>query len=361
MDTIVYKENTKGYKVLTPAGYKTFAGIRCLGNKPIYRVQFENEFWLECTSNHKLFVSDTVRKHLDELVPGDIVLSKSGPIQILTIVDTGKVQLVYDLVEVDGGHRYYTNGVLSSNCEFIIYDETLINPIFLTEMAGIDPVSKQGQVRWYKRPERNNVYIVSLDPSLGTGGDPSAIQVLELPSMKQVAEWQHNKTPVQQQVKIMAEIVKSIFEIIGTESDIYYSVENNTLGEAALVAIEEYGEEKIRGVFLSEPGKASASRRYRKGFNTTNKSKISACAKLKQLIETRKLHIASKSLISELKTFVASGNSFAAKIGETDDLVMSMLLAVRMAVFLREFDPNLDEHLKEVADEMVMPMPFIMI
>jgi hypothetical protein len=38
-----------------------------------------------------------------------------------------------------------------------------------------------------------------------------------------------------------------------------------------------------------------------------------------------------------------------------------MLLAVRMAVFLREYDPNLDEKLKDVADEMLMPMPFIMI
>ena len=246
-------------------------------------------------------------------------------------------------------------------CEFIIYDETLINPIFLTEMAGIDPVSKQGQVRWYKKPERGNVYIVALDPSLGTGGDPSAIQVIELPSMKQVAEWQHNKTPVQQQVRILAEITKSIYEVVGTETDIYHSVENNTLGEAALVSIDEYGEQNIRGVFLTEPGKASVNRRYRKGFNTSNKTKLSACAKLKQLVETRKLHIASKSLISELKTFVASGSGYAAKAGETDDLVMSMLLAVRMAVFLREFDPNLDEKLKDVADEIIMPMPFIMI
>ena len=54
-------------------------------------------------------------------------------------------------------------------------------------------------------------------------------------------------------------------------------------------------------------------------------------------------------------------NSYKAKIGETDDLVMAMLLAVRMAVFLREFDPKLDEKLKDDSEEMLMPMPFIMI
>lgn len=246
-------------------------------------------------------------------------------------------------------------------CEFIIYDETLISPLFLTEMAGIDPMSKQGQVRWYKKPEKGNVYIVALDPSLGTGGDPSAIQVLELPSMQQVAEWQHNKTPVQQQVRILSEITKGLAEIVNTDTDIYYSVENNTLGEAALVAIDEFGEEKIRGVFLSEPKKIGGGTRHRKGFTTTNKSKLTACSKLKNLIETRKLHVASKGLVSELKTFIAKGNGFAAKEGETDDLVMSMILAVRMATFLREYDPNLDEKLKDSSEEIILPMPFIMI
>jgi hypothetical protein len=32
-----------------------------------------------------------------------------------------------------------------------------------------------------------------------------------------------------------------------------------------------------------------------------------------------------------------------------------------MAVFLREFDPNLDSKLKDGHDDIIMPMPFIMI
>ena len=172
---------------------------------------------------------------------------------------------------------------------------------------------------------------------------------------------QHNKTPVQTQIKILSEITKTLVESTKSNNDVYYSVENNTLGEAALIAISEFGEENIKGIFLSEPKKPGASRVYRKGFTTTNKSKLSACAKLKNLIETRKLHIASKALVSELKTFIASGSGYAAKLGETDDLVMSLILAVRMAVFLREFDPNLDEKLKDDRDDIIMPMPFIMI
>ncbi len=245
-------------------------------------------------------------------------------------------------------------------CEFIIYDETLINPIHLAEMAGLDPIEKQGQVRWYKRPERDRTYVVALDPSLGTGSDPAAIQVYEMPGLKQVAEWRDNKTPVQRQISILREIVKYISDTVGTVNNVYYSVENNTLGEAALIVINEIGEENFAGVFLSEPARAGNVRRYRKGFNTTNKTKLAACAKLKSLIESRRMTIASKALISELKTFVASGQSYAAKIGEHDDLVMSTILALRMVQMLQSFDANLDAELKE-QHEFIEPMPFIMI
>jgi hypothetical protein len=227
-------------------------------------------------------------------------------------------------------------------------------------MAGIDPIERQGQVRWYKRPEKDRTYVVALDPSLGTGSDPAALQVFEMPGLKQVAEWCDNKTVVQRQVRIMQEICEYLAGITGT-TNVYYSVENNTLGEAALVAINELGEENIKGTFLSEPRKGAAGVRYRKGFTTTNKSKLSACSKFKSLIETKRLHIASKALISELKTFVAHGTSFAAKVGEHDDLVMSALLAIRMIMMLQQFDSGLDTELKDSIDTFIEPMPFIMI
>ena len=245
-------------------------------------------------------------------------------------------------------------------CEFIIYDETLINPIHLMEMAGIDPYEKQGQIRWYKKPQKDHTYIVGLDPSLGTGSDPAAIQVFELPGLKQVAEWSHNRTIIQRQVVIMQEICQYLANVTGN-NNVYYSVENNTLGEAALVVIAQMGEENIPGTFLTEPKRGASGVRYRKGFTTTNKSKLSACAKLKSLVETRKLHIASKALISELKTFVAAGTSYAAKIGEHDDLVMATLLVIRMIMLLQQFDSSMDAELRDSIDSFIEPMPFIMI
>jgi len=245
-------------------------------------------------------------------------------------------------------------------CEFLIYDETLVNSVKLVEMQGSDPYMTMGQTRWYKDIDPRCTYLVALDPSLGTGGDYGAIQVYEMPEMVQVAEWHHNETPVQQQVKHMREILRYIQdrgEEKGAVPQIYYSVENNNIGEAALIVIGDIGEENFPGLFLSEPIRKGHVRKFRKGFNTTHRSKITACSILKNMIETNKMKIHSKPLISELKTFVATGLGFKAKSGEHDDLVSSTLLIVRMAEVLADWDPQVYEKMTERITEESMPMP----
>jgi hypothetical protein len=243
-------------------------------------------------------------------------------------------------------------------CEFIINDETLIAPAKLLDLSGHEPMYKIGQVRWYQRPRKDRTYVVALDPSLGTGGDPAAIQVFEANTTEQIAEWRHNRTTIPEQVRILSDICKHINETVQDPKNIYFSLENNTIGEAALISVAEYGEENIEGYFLSEPA-SSGNRRYRKGFNTSHKQKLAACNKLKILIETGRMKIRSSSLVSELKTFVASGMSYAAKIGETDDLVMSTLLAVRMLVLLQTFDTSIDNQMRDHGEILDPPMPFI--
>ena len=246
--------------------------------------------------------------------------------------------------------------------EFIAFDETLIDSLKLATMEAKDPYAKQGQVRWYKPLIPGHIYMVALDPSLGTGGDSAAIQVYELPGMNQVAEWQHNKTPIQQQVRIVQQLVNQIQKETDGKSEIYWSMENNTLGEAGLVMVEEIGEENFAGTFLSESKKHGNTRSFRKGFTTTHKSKLSSCAKLKQWVETDKIEIASKPLLRELKTFIARGNSFAAKEGEHDDLVMALVLIVRMALEITKYEEDAFEYLGTSDDDDYdepMPMSFL--
>ena len=242
-------------------------------------------------------------------------------------------------------------------CEFIINDETLIAPTTLIDLDGHEPIRKTGEVRWYRHPRPDAIYVMALDPSLGTGGDPAAIQVFEAGTTEQVAEWRNNRTTIPEQIRILADIVREINSVVNDPQRVYYSVENNTIGEAALISISEYGEENIQGYFLSD-NSVVGQRRRRKGFNTTPKSKLTACNKFKVLLESRRMQIHSKPLISELKTFVAHGVSYAAKPGETDDLVMSTILIVRMLMLLQTYHAELDQHIKDHTDTIIEPMPF---
>jgi len=249
------------------------------------------------------------------------------------------------------------------DCEFIIYDETLIAPIKLSDLQGIEPIERHGHVRWFDKITKNKAYVVALDPAMGTGGDYAAIEVFQLPEMKQVGEWQHNSTPIQGQIRILKQIIENIAEQLKQQGilqpEIYYSIENNSIGEAGIVAISDIGEENIPGTFLSESIRKGHVRKFRKGYNTTHLSKVTTCAKFKQMVENDTLKINSKNLISELKNFVASGNTFNAKPGEHDDLIMATLLAIRMANTISAWDQNLFERLRDSEEELTMPMPII--
>jgi len=242
-------------------------------------------------------------------------------------------------------------------CEFVIADETLVNSMKLITMESKDPNGKMGQVRIYKYPQQQSAYVVGWDPSLGTGGDPAAIQVFKLPELEQVAEWQHNKTDIQGQLRTLVSILKWLQDETNGSAEIYWSVENNTIGEAALISVREFGEEHIPGTFVQEIRRAGQSR-GRRGFNTTHKSKITACMRLKNYVESDKMTIYSHNLLRELKNFIARGASFAAKDGETDDLVMATILVLRMTEVVMTWDTGTYDRLVNAGtDEVLRPMP----
>ena len=71
------------------------------------------------------------------------------------------------------------------------------------------------------------------------------------------------------------------------------------------------------------------------------------------------MQLNSKSLITELKSFIAAGFSFKAKSGDHDDLVSALLLIVRMSQLVADWDPRVFETLSGVhtADDYEAPLP----
>jgi len=105
-------------------------------------------------------------------------------------------------------------------CEFLVFDETLINSLHLATMEGKSPMMNMGQTRWYKKVKKDATYAIALDPAMGTGGDYAAIQVFELPSYEQVAEWRHNTTAIPAQIRIMTDIARYLEQECGSANSI---------------------------------------------------------------------------------------------------------------------------------------------
>ena len=256
-------------------------------------------------------------------------------------------------------------------CEFITDADTLINPLALTRLKASQPAFTLGTVRFYKDIDPSKTYIVSLDPSAGVGKDFSTIQIFEMPTMIQVGEWMHNKTPPREQIRVLQNILKFLrqkmtkvgYSDTDTEPNIFWSFENNSYGEAIISLVLEIGEDQFPGTLINEPKKQGHIKKFRRGLNTTNRNKVTACTKLKTFIDTDRMKINSAGLIYQLKNFVSSGVGFAGKPGVNDDLVMATVIVIRIMELCKDWGAYDSDILRESIDEddEEPPMPLIFI
>lgn len=220
-------------------------------------------------------------------------------------------------------------------CQFLSSDPLLIDTVVLANLTQkaeqYKPVAVAGEIVFYKEPTAGVTYLVGMDVSTGSGKDFTAISVLEFPSLDQVAEFRSNTMSS----VIAYHMLKKLLRILERAGgNVYFSVENNGVGEGVMALMEADDDPIETSEFISETGKA------RKGMTTTGKTKIKACLTLKEMIERGVINIRSKTLVAELKSFVRAKGSYAAKTGATDDLVMATIIAIRLLEEIATFDQD---------------------
>lgn len=246
-------------------------------------------------------------------------------------------------------------------CSFVSGDSTLISPMVLAGLRKfVRPprfVDRWG-ARWFEEIHPNMAYAVVLDPSEGIDLDDACIQVWEVPRMVQVAEWNSNQVDQIEQTKMLRRILKRIFMVQQNDPehdgavDIYYSVERTGLGIGILNAIELMDDATFPGWLVDSTqtsinvrgsgGGSDAINRFR-GLITSMSSKKRYATEFKSLVERGLFLPRSADLISQMKTFVKKGNSWAAKEGCKDDIVMSGVLMCHLIEEVRYHEPDLDE------------------
>ena len=123
------------WEVLTPEGYKDFSGIIEL-EKETLTINFEDSTTLVGSLSHRVLLENDTMVELQSLLIGDILIARHG-VAIVKSIDLNPKQKVYDLVEVQStNHQYYTNGLISHNCDEMAFIPNRIQTDF---MAGTAP------------------------------------------------------------------------------------------------------------------------------------------------------------------------------------------------------------------------------
>jgi hypothetical protein len=127
---------------------------------------------------------------------------------------------------------------------------------------------------------------------------------------------------------------------------IYWSFENNSLGESLIALYESDENPPEDGILISQHGKK------RLGF-TTGKEKARYCMDFKNLFESGKLKVKSKNTITEMKHYIRRNGSYAARNGSTDDTLAAHLIMIRILGELVTFEDSAYSLLYDGADEFL--------
>ena len=206
-------------------------------------------------------------------------------------------------------------------CHFLSSEAMLISSMVLSTIKPKQHVRELKEFKLWDSFSPEKSYIVAVDPSTGIDNDFSVIEVFEFPTMIQVGEFRSNTCNTTQLYQALKGILL-MMERVGCQ--IFYSSENNGIGEGLLVCIENDENAPEHAEFITQADSKRA------GFGTTNKSKIKACIKLREMFESGKIEIKSEHLLFELKNFIRTKASYEAQPGATDDCISAVLVVIRI-------------------------------
>lgn len=218
-------------------------------------------------------------------------------------------------------------------CTFLSSDALLINSLYLANQTPIiekvKPIKVVNDVIFFKEIEAGRTYLVGVDPATGTGEDYSVITVYEFPNLLQVAEYRSNTMSTN---KLYGVLKNLLLYLEKSNCMIYFSVENNGVGEGVISLYEADESIPLNSEFISEEGKG------KRGFTSSSKTKMRACVNLKEMYEKGKITIMSRILLAELKSFVRHKTSYAAQKGSTDDCIAALLIVIRLVEEISSYD-----------------------
>lgn len=310
--------------IKTPYGLKKYDGIRKMQYDSYYEFTFSNDTKMVCSKNHPFMTYNGIILARN-LTKNNEIFSSDGGVYLKSKKLVKKKIWLYDALNTHT-NTYYTNNILSHNCDFLGSSNTLISASKLATLTWKKPLKRINGLDIYEEPKEKHLYVISVDTSEGQGLDYSAFTVIDCTQSpyKIVAKYYSNN--------ISPLIYPSIIYDVGTKYNTAYAlVENNSIGiQTVNILHQDLEYENIFSTTNMGRGGQKLSSGFKKnsklGVKTTHQIKSIGCSNLKSMIESNKLIIEDFDIISELTSFVAKQSTFSAEAGRNDDLVMSLVL-----------------------------------
>lgn len=351
--------NNKNIKIETSNGFENFYGINKIKKYFYIHIIFDNGKELKCSPKHPLFNKKNNIVKAFEVSLGDEIKSKFGFTKVIYHEIVNEPIELYDIVNSGKNNSYYSNDILSHNCDFIGSTNTLISSDKLKQLAHINPIYKEEGLNVYQHPQKDHLYNMCVDVSRGQGLDNSAFIVVD------ITEFPYRVIAKYSNSNISPLLFPTIINHVGIRyNEASILVETNDVGHQVSDTLQydlEYPN-LLTTVLKSKRPQATSgfSKNIIFGLKTTSATKNIGCGTLKSLIEENKLIIEDFDIIRELSSFCATTNTFEGD-NCTDDLVMCLVLfgwLVNQRYFKEFINSDVgkkiyEEHIKHIEEELI--------
>ncbi len=318
------------FKIKTPFGFKSFAGMVESEHDEYFEVSFNNGEIVKCSGEHGFWTYNNDLIRVKDLLVGFDLRSETGVWEVTNINKVYAPAKMYDIIEVKNSEHSFilTNTLKTHNCQFLTFEKTLVDTDVLDFYKTPEIIEEVNEFKIFKDELEHDdgLLIITIDPSAG-GEDNSVIQVWEIAPKKvyEVASFVDqfaDATVIFEKLLWLQEFMKQKWHYSPDESLIIF--ERNGIGEGLsqiLTQTEKAIENLEMPIFYDDRGKA--------GLHTTQTIKNKMALQFKNLVEFDKMKISDPEFIDELYGFVrTAGGSYAGKSGYKDDRVTCSFLMV---------------------------------
>jgi hypothetical protein len=318
-------KNNSRYKILSPEGFVNFDGIQKLSKKT-REIIFDNNITLRCSYNHKIFNYDGEEIIVKDIKIKDRIKSHNGFLDVINIIDYDYESDVYDIINSGNQNLYYTNDIISHNCNFLGSGDNVFDSKTLTKIREntiSEPTNKMmANSLWiWKEPVIGHKYIMGIDVSRGDSEDYSTFQIIDFDEREQVAEYVGKIPP-----DIMADIA---FKWANMYSCFVVIDITGGMGVSTARKMQELGYRDlyVDGVDYQNKWKYDPKQNEKIPGINFNSKRVQIIAAFEEAVRHNFI-IHSNRLLNEMNTFVYVGGRPDHQKGQHDDLLMSVAMAI---------------------------------